>query len=688
MSGPIRKLIGLAKSRLLIYIETANGLMEKRPVETLLDEEESKAEDFANRISTTITLLEKCNDDWSNILKELKDDTKVTKEREYAHVIEGEDGFIETLLNGKEILARLKARITIILRKREQIALQATRTVIQENLSLQAPSFQPPENVSSNNIESSVRLPKLQLPNFDGNILRWPEFWDIYESSVHRQDIPKVVKYSYLKGALRGSAASVIAGTSITNEGYDVAIQILQERFGNKEVIIEALYAKLQCLPTASNKFSDIKYTYDVIERLLQQLEAQGEIVNQLKMLIHQLLSKFPLEVIVKLEDVKKCDQVWTMQLLRKLLSQYVMVQENAQRRVSIRESSQQGRQVNRLPANRDAVRNSNHQTPDQLSDGTFAVDVQKKTKATPRNPCVFCQGQHFNDECEQYKLLADCKQRLSSFGRCFLCFKTGHTFRECPLIQKSVCYYCRKRGHHNRAICPEKFGDKHEEKEMVENVFVTSEVSERSPDNTKHVQLNQPVNSTSVNFEHALVSCGERVLLQTATVPIQTADGSTTVLTKVLLDSASHRTFMTDRLAKRLCLNSQRKEVLSVSTFAARGPQEVSTYVVPFNLMTKDGSCLSLHANVINQITGPIKRGPLQSSDMEFLLSIAVDKLADTIPGDSETDSIDLLIGSDYFWTIVGLEKLTLPSGLHLVSCKIGYILTGKYMDADNDKR
>ena len=102
---------------------------------------------------------------------------------------------------------------------------------------------------------------------------------------------------------------------------------------------------------------------------------------------------------------------------------------------------------------------------------------------------------------------------------------------------------------------------------------------------------------------------------------------------------------------------------------------------------MTKGGSCLSLHANVINQITGPIKRGPLQSSDMEFLLSIAVDKLADTIPGDSETDSIDLLIGSDYFWTIVGLEKLTLPSGLHLVSSKIGYILTGKCMDADNDK-
>ena len=102
----------------------------------------------------------------------------------------------------------------------------------------------------------------------------------------------------------------MIAGISITNEGYDVAIQISQERFGNKEVIIEALYTKLQSLPTASNKFSDIKYTNAVIKRLLQQLEAQGEIVNQKNMLIHQLLSKFLLEVIVKLEEVKKCDQV------------------------------------------------------------------------------------------------------------------------------------------------------------------------------------------------------------------------------------------------------------------------------------------------------------------------------------------------------------------------------------------
>ena len=36
-----------------------------------------------------------------------------------------------------------------------------------------------------------------------------------------------VMKFSYLKGALRGSAALAITGISVTNENYDVAIRIL-----------------------------------------------------------------------------------------------------------------------------------------------------------------------------------------------------------------------------------------------------------------------------------------------------------------------------------------------------------------------------------------------------------------------------------------------------------------------------
>ena len=43
---------------------------------------------------------------------------------------------------------------------------------------------------------------------------------------------------------------------------------------------------------------------------------------------------------------------------------------------------------------------------------------------------------------------------------------------------------------------------------------------------------------------------------------------------------------------------------------------------------------------------------------------------------------TIDILVGSDYFWNIIDGDRITLPSGLLLLSSKLGYVLTGRYPD------
>ena len=184
-------------------------------------------------------------------------------------------------------------------------------------------------------VDTAIRLPKLQQPNSDENILKWPEFWDVFESSVDWQNITKVSKFSYLRGALCGTAFTAISGIALTNDNYDVAVALLKRKFGRPDSIVEMLYSKLQHLSTASQRFSDVKRTFENIERILRQLESQGENVNGQKILVHQILSKFPLEIILKLEDTKTFGQVWTMELLRQLLSQYVETQENAQRHLA-----------------------------------------------------------------------------------------------------------------------------------------------------------------------------------------------------------------------------------------------------------------------------------------------------------------------------------------------------------------
>ena len=87
MSGPLRKIIGPTKACLQQYIESANSLLENKPKEQKLDEYKSEVEYFLNRLMTNVSLLEKCNKDWSNVLKEAKGDAKATEEKEYLIVV-------------------------------------------------------------------------------------------------------------------------------------------------------------------------------------------------------------------------------------------------------------------------------------------------------------------------------------------------------------------------------------------------------------------------------------------------------------------------------------------------------------------------------------------------------------------------------------------------------------------------
>ena len=105
-----------------------------------------------------------------------------------------------------------------------------------------------------------------------------------------------------------------------------------------------------------------------------------------------------------------------------------------------------------------------------------------------------------------------------------------------------------------------------------------------------------------------------------------------------------------------------------------------MDAYVVNFNTIVKDGSSISLHASVLQRITSPIRQGPLHQADVEFLQAITLERLADNIPVQSNSVAIDILVGSDYLSNIIDGDRITLPSGLLLLSSKLGYVLTGRY--------
>ena len=218
-------------------------------------------------------------------------------------------------------------------------------------------------------------------------------------------------------------------------------------------------------------------------------------------------------------------------------------------------------------------------------------------------------------------------------------------------VLRKRSCCYCGRKGSHNRCVCPQKFTRQETENFMATECSESSENTATVTSNESVKKNNQSKDTVNSSATPMLLASGEKVLLQIATVPVQKVDGSTTVIARVLLDSASQRTFMTDRLAKQLKLVPEHRESLSVSTFGAEKASNINTYVVQFRVKTKDGSHMPMFANVLNQITGNIKQGPIHQKDLEFLqLILPQNKMADSIPHTLETMAIDLLVGSDYF--------------------------------------
>ena len=158
---------------------------------------------------------------------------------------------------------------------------------------------------------------------------------------------------------------------------------------------------------------------------------------------------------------------------------------------------------------------------------------------------------------------------------------------KQCPNVSLRSCFHCKRLGHH-RSICP----TKHEGTTSVEEVKKTSVIISSSEDKPPPNSEQKPTDTASI-VSNALFASGERVLLQTAQVIVCGAQG-VEAQASVLMDSASHRTFMTKQMAKKLNLQPQRKETLFLSTLGTKKPQNLEMSVVT----TKKGLSVILHTN------------------------------------------------------------------------------------------
>ena len=85
----------------------------------------------------------------------------------------------------------------------------------------------------------TTKIPKLDVPTFDGEILNWQKFWDQFTVAIHdRKNVSNAEKLLYLEQALHsGSAAKAIEGLSRTGTHYEQAVQQLKERYHRPRLV-------------------------------------------------------------------------------------------------------------------------------------------------------------------------------------------------------------------------------------------------------------------------------------------------------------------------------------------------------------------------------------------------------------------------------------------------------------------
>ena len=511
-------------------------------------------------------------------------------------------------------------------------------------------------SIWSPSVQGPIKPPHLEIASFDGNILKWREFWDQFEAAIHNAKFSSIDKMNYLRSRLTGEALDAISGYQLSNDNYKVVVDVLKRRFGNPQLIIDAHYRNLSHLPVATNNTGSLRQTYDAIERSLRSLEALGENVDH-RHFVAMISEKLPQKVMYQLYMLKPDGDEWTVSKLRQLLEKHITALEMAG-------GDPRPNQSLVKPHNKYPPRDGSWQlfNPKSTAGGLLAGG-NKSFVLSKQNPkCIYCGQSHWSDECTKFATLQSRKEKLKN--SCFKCLQRGHTQKDCR--RSRPCAHCGRLNHH-RSLCSKLFG----------GVDQPSNRPRESPsiDQTE-VQTVSGVNEE----ENMMLTSSNQVLMQTALSTVKNISGNTSLTVRIILDSGSQRTYITEKLAKELNLHLKPLEKLAVVTFGTEKPRFLEYKPSTLQLMLKDGKAMNLDVSVVPSITGKINRFPLKAQHVEFFNSkFGKNMLADSLPKYPESSKIDMLIGNDCYFDLLEPQKLDVGGGLFLFNSKLGWILGGQ---------
>jgi hypothetical protein len=474
-------------------------------------------------------------------------------------------------------------------------------------------------NESNSNSTLQIKLPSIELPKFNGSYSDWLAFYEAFQGLINENNnLTDTQKFYYLQSCLTGEAKHVIEALSISSDNYQVAWELLKERYENKRLIgqthIQAIFnlpAITKASATSLRQFSDSIGVHLKALKALQRATDQWD-----DLLIYLITTKF--DFITKRDwEATLNPQTWpTMAQMNTFLKN----------RCHFLESMDFGKTDTR---------------------NQKVTKTSMQISATSNQNCFLCQKSHRLFQCNDFLKLAipERLNKVKELKLCTNCFASNHRVSDC---KGRVCKYCQKK--HNTLLHLNK-------PEIVANV-------------ESHQNVEQPGTSASSNNCRAQsFSC--HVLLPTALVKVYDLDGNVHQI-RALLDSASQINLITENLCKKLKLKR------SMANFSITGVGQTVTNVTNaaqikiFSNHSQYSSVLSCF--ILQKITENVH---IPRSHLVNVKIPPTCNLAD--PEFYNDNQIQLLIGCQLFWELLCPEQIKLGRNQPILqNTQLGWVISG----------
>lgn len=490
--------------------------------------------------------------------------------------------------------------------------------------------------------QGNTRLPKLELPQFDGTYIAWTTFKDMFKSMVTDQaGIANAQKLQYLKTSCKGEASDIVSEYQTIDANFDPAWDALEERFENRRMIISSHLKLLFDQPIMTTESAEsLRLLLRTTQKSLRSLKSLGGPTEHWDWLLIHL-------IVVRLDSETR--RYWELKHTTKEMATWDELVKALENRCNALESDNSSVVVNKSYEKKKSQPNS-------------ASRVLHTTVSS--NNCSICNGNHDPSECKVF-LDKNCDGRselATKHSLCFKCLKPNHNFRTC---NASKCRKCGRKHHfllHNPNFVNKKVEAFSSAKSnLTKNVPIT-------PDPSQNGML---VKDSFVGLKRANVQ--KQVLLSTALIKVRSSYGHWEIC-RAFLDGGAQSNVITERCAK--ILNLRR----TLCDLPVKGIGEVSAGTCRKESKLEIMSCnssftLDINAVVMKTISSDLPNRKFDISKWSYIKGL---ELAD--PKFNEPGRIDILIGAEHYFSLLLDDKRIIGSVDYpiAVNTVFGWILSG----------